>query len=351
MQVDYLIIGQGISGTLLSHNLIAGGGKVIVIDDGSPSAASRVAGGVINPVTGQRLVRTWLIERLLPFALDTYRQLETSLGISIVSQCSILDFHPSAGDRDAFINKQATESAYLHTIRDEDFWKTFFRFNYGIGQINPCLLIDINTMLVAWRRHLSLVDAVNEEQFRIEDCHISSGVVEWRGITADNIIFCNGVSASSNPWFSNLPWSRDKGEALIVSIPGLPRDYVYNQQFSILHWKEDLFWVGATHDWKFTDMLPSPAFRNRVVQELDYWLKLPYTIVDHLVAQRPVNFDRKPFVGMHPQYPNIGIFNGMGTKGCSLAPFFAHQFAQYLIHGTPLMPEVDIARFSRVLSR
>jgi len=41
----------------------------------------------------------------------------------------------------------------------------------------------------------------------------------------------------------------------------------------------------------------------------------------------------------------------MGTKGCSVAPYFARQFAQYLLHGSPLMPDVDVRRFTKILSR
>jgi glycine/D-amino acid oxidase-like deaminating enzyme len=54
---------------------------------------------------------------------------------------------------------------------------------------------------------------------------------------------------------------------------------------------------------------------------------------------------------MHPLHPNLGILNGMGTKGVSLAPYFARQLAQHLLHGTPIMPEASIDRFQRLLQR
>jgi hypothetical protein len=41
---------------------------VIVIDESNPFTATKAASGVINPVTGRRIVRTWRIEELLPFA-------------------------------------------------------------------------------------------------------------------------------------------------------------------------------------------------------------------------------------------------------------------------------------------
>ena len=351
MDVDYLIIGQGISGTLLSRALIKEGKKILVIDDGNIATASKVASGIINPVTGKRLVKTWMIDQLLPFALSTYKEIEKELGISVVSKCNILDFHPSLDAAQAFNEKQGEEKEYLRGVGDEAKWSEYFRFNYGIGEIDPCLLVNIRAMLAAWRSYLAENNWLLETRFKWEDCKIEDGSVAYKGITAQKIIFCDGAACAENPYFDRLPWSKDKGEALIAAIPDLPVDNIYKQGINIVPWHDGLFWIGATHDWKFTDMQPTPQFRQRVEEQLNYWLKLPYTIIDHIVAARPVNVDRRPFVGFHPLQPTVGIFNGMGTKGCSVAPWFAHQLARHIVYGEPISEEVDIKRFSRVLSR
>jgi len=83
---------------------------------------------------------------------------------------------------------------------------------------------------------------------------------------------------------------------------------------------------------------------------LDHFLKLPYTIIDHLVGIRPANTERRPFVGLHPQHPQIGICNGMGSKGCSLAPYFADQLIAHIEQGIPIEKEADIKRFAALLS-
>lgn len=68
--------------------------------------------------------------------------------------------------------------------------------------------------------------------------------------------------------------------------------------------------------------------------------------MDHIAAIRPANIQRRPFVGMHPTYTNMGIFNGMGTKGCSLAPYFAEQMTGHILHKTPIENEATIDRFN-----
>ncbi|MCD6013825.1 MAG: dependent oxidoreductase [Flavipsychrobacter sp.] len=349
MNVDYLIIGQGISGTLLSRSLLREGKKVVVVDDGKDAVASKIASGVVNPVTGKRLVRTWMIDQLLPFALDTYTTIGNELGVQLVQQCDILDFHLTQ-DGSAILNdKLAIEKEYL-SVEQED-WSEYFRFNYGIGKIAPCLLIDIQTMLAEWRKKLAADNCLLEEKFDWNDFVQSKEQVICKSVIAQKVILCNGAGGIDDRYFSNLPWSKDKGEALIVSIPGLPRTNIYKQGISIVPWQDDLFWVGATHDWKFTDMQITPAFRKQVEEQLNYWLKLPYKIIDHIVAQRPANLERKPFVGLHPLHPAIGIFNGMGSKGCSMAPYFANMFARHLVHNESLQPDVDVKRFKNVLSR
>jgi hypothetical protein len=52
---------------------------------------------------------------------------------------------------------------------------------------------------------------------------------------------------------------------------------------------------------------------------------------------------------MHPHHPQIGILNGMGTKGCSLAPYFASQFVSHLTKKSSILPEANVDRFSRLL--
>ena len=102
MTVDYIILGQGLCGTFLSYYLLKAGKKVVVIDKDNPFTATKAASGVINPVTGRRIVRTWRIEELLPFSLEAYTILGEELKASLITTTSILDFHPGTQMRDAF---------------------------------------------------------------------------------------------------------------------------------------------------------------------------------------------------------------------------------------------------------
>ena len=153
MTIDYLIIGQGLCGTFLSYYLVKAGKNVIVIDENKAHTASKVASGVINPVTGRRIVRTWRIEELLPFALKAYKELENEFQESLVKQHSILDFHPNMQMKETFEKRLSEEQEYLHYHATFE-WKQFFNYYFDIGEISPCLLIDINALLNTWREKL-----------------------------------------------------------------------------------------------------------------------------------------------------------------------------------------------------
>jgi flavin-dependent dehydrogenase len=76
METDFLIVGQGLAGTVLSFRLMQLGQKVMVFDTPEQNKSSRVAAGLYNPITGNQMVKTWNADGLFPEIVPTYRQLE-----------------------------------------------------------------------------------------------------------------------------------------------------------------------------------------------------------------------------------------------------------------------------------
>ena len=348
-----MIIGQGICGTFLSLELERAGITHLVIDERRPFSASRCAAGLINPVTGRRIVTTWMIDELLPFAQEAYGWLEEALGASFFEPASVTDFFPTAQMRLAFLNRLEEGAPYLHLPVDEHAWDNYFHFELGYGVISPCYLVDMPGLLEAARKRMLERGVLREERFGLSELVVNERGIRYRDVTAQQVVFCDGIESFANPWFSRLPFAPNKGEVLIVEIEGLKDQgpTVFKKGFSIVPWGKDLFWIGSSYQWEFEDGEPTTAFRQRTEAALREWLKGPFRTLDHLASVRPATLERRPFVGFHPLEPAVGILNGMGTKGCSLAPWFAHQLVQYIAKGKPIMPEADIRRFSKVLGR
>ena len=54
--VDFIVVGQGIAGTLLAFDLIEARKSVAIIDVNLKASATRVAAGLINPVGMRRCI-------------------------------------------------------------------------------------------------------------------------------------------------------------------------------------------------------------------------------------------------------------------------------------------------------
>ena len=75
-------------------------------------------------------------------------------------------------------------------------------------------------------------------------------------------------------------------------------------------------------------------------------LNSPYKVIEQKAGIRPTVKDRRPMLGAHPVHQNLFVFNGMGTRGIILAPYFAAQLSDLILKGIPIDTEVDIKRFN-----
>ena len=351
MHYDYLIIGQGIAGTFMGWNLEKSGASCVVIDESKPNTASKVAAGLINPVTGRRLVNSWMIDELLPFAWNAYHEIGNDLNIDCIQETPLLNFFQAPDMQDAFNKKSHENQSYLTPPNGDD-WRQFFAYPFSYGIIKPCYVADTNKLITTYCEKLSAKGNLIDEKFDATQLIIKSEGIQYKNLEAKKVIFCDGAAGLDNPWFSKLPYALTKGEALIVKIPGLPPDHVYKFGNSLIpvDAEQSLFWFGSSNEWVYTDDQPSEKFRQQAEAELKQVLRIPFTIIEHKAGIRPANIERRPFCGVHPAFPQLAILNGLGTKGCSLAPYFANQLARHLVFNEPLLPDVDVKRFERILS-
>jgi len=351
MVVDYLVIGQGISGTWLSYYLEKANRSFVVIDNDNPNSASRVAAGIINPVTGRRIVKTWMIDVLLSFIVPAYEELGKELGLKAIDQKSLIDFHPTPQMKMAFDERVKENADFLFQPKDQWQYQQTFNYDFGYGEVDPCYVVNLKEILPAWRKKLLFNNQLLEEDFEIAELDHSNNGVNYKSIKADKIIFCDGINSSQNPFFKNLPFALNKGEVILIESSDIPSTNIFKKGMMLTSIEKGLYWIGSNYLWEFPDDQPTEQFRKQTELLLKTWLKVHFKIVDHKASVRPANIERRPFIGFHPTYKNIGIVNGMGTKGCSLAPWFAKQLTDHLIYKKEIPAEADIKRFTKILTR
>jgi glycine/D-amino acid oxidase-like deaminating enzyme len=351
MQVELLIVGQGLSGTWLSYYLEKANKSFLVVDNCQPNSPSSVSAGIINPVTGRRIVKTWMIDELLAHLLPAYQQLGDDLGIKALTQKNIVDFHPTPQMKIAFDGRLKDDGSFLEKPDDENIFEKYFNYEFGFGIVNPCYMVNLQEIIPAWRKKLAANNQLLDENFEIKELRQTDQVIQYKNIKAEKIIFCEGAAAVHNPYFKNLPFSLNKGEALIFESTDIPEDHLFKKGMLIAPLGDNLYWIGSNYLWNFPDDQPTEQFRLQAELLLKNWLKVPFRILAHKAAIRPANIERRPYVGFQPAHNRIGILNGLGTKGCSLAPFFAKQLSENLIDKKEILPEADIKRFSKILLR
>ncbi len=348
-QADYIIVGQGLAGSILALTLLKKGKSVLVIDNGKPSTASRIAAGLYNPVVFKRLVKSWLADDLLPYMDDFYAETEKLLGTPFYFSKRILK--PFAEEQEKVLWLKKTEEPigkYLSkTIHSDDLNGLVFN-PLGISEVLHAGNLDTLKFLDACKTYLKEKALFWDEEFDHAKLNLVDNGLVYGDIFAKKIIFCEGYKATENPFFKWLPFKLTKGETIIIKLSEehrIPTEVVINKAVFILPLGDNTYKVGATYEWQDLSEEPTEKGRQELAEKLGKVLKVPFEIIDQQAGIRPTVNDRRPLVGLHPEHTQVAVFNGLGTKGVMLAPFFANQFAGFLDGLCQLDKEVDIARF------
>jgi len=345
-ETDYLIVGQGLAGTLLSYFLLSENQRVLVIDNNHDKAASNIAAGITNPITGRFYVKSWRVEELIPFATQTYRKMETELGISFFHERNVLRALENPGAENDWLAKTANEGyeRYLMKSIDASELEGKIKPIYSFGEITESSTTNIPVLVKKWRTLLQEKELILSEKFDYQQIDLEDTNVRYKNIEAKKIIFCEGYQGSTNPFFSYLPFRLSKGEILIIDLPNANFKKLLKHHIFLVPLGGTRYWVGSFYDRDFVDEQPSEIGKKSLLENLKATLTIPFTVLEHHAGIRPTVNDRRPFLGLHPELPQLGIFNGLGAKGASLGPFFARQMVDFLLHGKELEWEADITK-------
>jgi glycine/D-amino acid oxidase-like deaminating enzyme len=146
-----------------------------------------------------------------------------------------------------------------------------------------------------------------------------------------------------------VPLRPTKGQMLTVQAhEDLPRA-IYNKDFYLLPGSGRTHRLGATYEWHDVYSGPTDAASLELIGRVERAMRHPVNTIDAQTAVRPNVADRRPVLGTYGTGTGQHLFNGMGSKGVMLAPFFAHQLVSHIWHGEPLDPAVDMMRFGKRL--
>lgn len=345
--VDYIIVGQGLAGSAVAVQLLTRGKKILVIDEPENNSSSRVAAGLFNPVTGKKMVKTWMADIVFPYLHDFYSSTEKVTGEKFFFPMPLYRPFVSIEEQNEWMGRSADPlfAPYIENIFSSHAFEPV-KDPFGGLLLRQCGYLNTTRYIEAVRQWIKKDGTLLTEELRDDALIVTDDRVVYRDTEASKIIFCNGTR--SNARFNWLPVRPLKGETILVRAP-FQENIIVNRGVYIVPGLQQGEWrIGATYN--FQDKAPGITLeaRTELEEKLNELMDISYQCVSQEWGFRPTTPDRRPLLGSHPEQPAVIIFNGFGTKGVSLTPYFSDVLIRWMENGTPLNKLVDIERYKSV---
>lgn len=343
--VDYIIVGCGLAGIAFSEQLRLNNKSFIVFDNSSQQS-STVAAGLYNPVILKRFTEVWKAKEQLAYALPKYAVLESLLNIKLDYKLPVYrKFYSVEEQNEWFIaaDKPSLEK-FLSTklIKNKNLQVDA---PFGFGEVLETGRVDTNALIIGYRSYLKEQNQYYTEAFDYNALEMTSNEISYKNIKATHIVFAEGFGVTKNPFFEALPLNVAKGEILTIKAPKLNIDYILKSSVFLAPEGKDLYSVGATYNWKDKTNAVTQEGRDELETKLKKVINCDFEVVNQLAGIRPTVKDRRPLVGQHPNYKNMFVLNGLGTRGVIIGPYVAQQLYNFIEHKAPLDKEIDCNRF------
>jgi glycine oxidase len=319
------IIGQGLAGTCLAWALFERDVPFELLDR-EQGGSSRVAAGLINPVTGKRFEPSWRIGEFLPEAVAFYESLERGLGERFWHPLPVVRLTTDRKDR-AKAETKLNDPVVRPWLAGEvppppGDWSGAFELRGG-GRLDVRAFLDASRTFFQERGiyRRSEVDPV--EPFNGER------------------VWCEGASGLLSGRLGTHRCA--KGEILTVRATGWSESRILIGGGGwLVPIGDDRYKAGATYDWDRLDETPTQEGRAKVEAILRRLAPGPFEVIDHEAGVRPILRRSQPLIG---KVGGEWFFNGLGSKGSLYAPGVARRLAAWLIDGAEPETEFNLTDF------
>ena len=341
MKAPILIAGGGLAGTALGWALHERGAAFVMVDPNEKLTCSKIAAGLVTPITGKRVKPSWRVDELLPVALECYRKVEELLGGVFYQERPLVRLFKEPREVEWWRGR-AGEAGLDHWVDSDaplvdaaQFHSEFGGFvQRHSGWLDTAAYLEASRVFFekggAWRQ-----GAVTEDEIETPE-----HAVRWHGEDFSHVIFCRGAEERNGPRF--FPWLKfDCARGVIASLKtDLREDRIINRGCWLLQRGSGDWRAGSTYEFDLKTPLETSVEDLR--EKLSRLLRIPFEIRGAQAGIRPIIKHRQLVLGRHPAHPRVCVFNGLGSKGVLRAPFFARMLVEHLLDDKPLEPVVDV---------
>lgn len=313
----------------------------MVLDNHHHGSSSQVAAGIINPVTGHRLNITEGFNSYYPVAKKYYSAFQQLGGEAVWRSVKQTRLIKNQG-QSAYYQQRCEEAAYRDVLSSFQSKNPLFTDTpHGCVEIQQSAVVDTKAFLTEVKKRL--LAHYSYAQAKIDHQHIviSEQGFEYSGYAAAQLIFCEGFQAINNPWLQELPFKLAKGEILTVSCKQALPDQLLNWgNWLVGNSDGQQARLGSSFVWNDLSLQASSKNANKLLQSLAQHTEIQAAHLKTEVGIRPTTQQRKPFIGAITALPGAYCFNGFGSKGCLLIPYYAELLCEHLLSGAPIPAEL-----------
>lgn len=318
-----------------------------ILDGNHLSGASRVAGGLINPVIGVRFSRAWRVDECLPEAVGFYRDLEKEWEASLYQEAPIRRLFKSMEQKEFWGKKRNLSELqpYAHRTLSSDETFPGGEVHWGGVEIVGGGWLNFPSLLMLARKEWSAGGYWKEGHLKEEEVDFSGSGIRWRGEEFSALIDCRGYQTDSE-WWGRLNWRPARGEIITVRTEeDWPQNVIWSRDVFVVPLGGGCYRVGATYSWDVEKAGTTAEGKQLLMERLRKLTGSPVLVMDHRAGVRPILRDKRPVLGRHPEHPGLWICNGMGSHGGTVAPQMTRMLVEAIYEGASLPEEVDVARF------
>jgi glycine/D-amino acid oxidase-like deaminating enzyme len=315
---------MGLAGCCLAWQRVFRGEDFTWEDDDRPGSASRVAAGLVNPVTGKNFSVSWRLAEFLPEAEAFYARVGGLLGKTL--------WFPLPVWRLVGEKEWAKVAGKLEEARP---W-----------------IAAVDETVPGWRAAVVLTGggrvATREFCEGTRDCFSGKKGLRQphsaeaaRGEDAAATVLCEGAAGLVAGRLGGHRCA--KGEILTLRAPGWRADRIsIGGGGWLVPLGDGIFKAGSTYVWDRLDGEPTPEGRARVEEIARLLGGADFEVIAHEAGVRPIVRKSQPVIG--PLDDGRIVFNGLGSKGSLYAPGVARRLAEWIGDGAEIDLELDLRK-------
>lgn len=340
----YLIVGQGLAGSVLLYQLDRSNIEFDVIDNDHEFSGSMAAGGIMHPMSFRRLIFAWRAIELIKEATEFYEETQKKFDNPFFQTATFYRPFANIEEQNNWMTKM-NEPPFDEVLGIDDLEIKGVRSPHGIGTINYSGRLEVQDFLAQTRQFFGT--KIKSEKLDFDLLKKEGGYWSYKDETYKGVIFCEGYQFIYNPYFNYLPSNLTKGEIIEINTEAIDHKMISRGCFIVPQKGENNYLVGSTYRWHTVSSETTEDAKKELIEKAEKVIASDFKVYNQAAGIRPTIADRKPLIGEHPKHKGLYMFNGMGSKTVMMAPKLADQFVGFLKGQNEIYPEANLERHTK----